>query len=75
MTYVAFFGEREELIRVQNAPEDKSSDWCYKFATANVVSDNVHFAAEMQPVGHADYHDPDDYPDEDKSYRVDNVVC
>jgi hypothetical protein len=74
ITYVAFYGEREELVRVQGAPEDKSYDWCYKFATANVVGDNVHFAAGMLPVGHADYHDPDAYPGEDKSYRVGDVV-
>lgn len=74
MTYVAFYGDREELIRVQGAPEDKSYDWCYKFATANVVGDNVHFAAGMVPVGHADYHDPDAYPGKDRSYRVGDVV-
>jgi hypothetical protein len=74
ITYVAFYGEREELVRVQGAPEDKSYDWCYKFATANVVGDNVHFAAGMLPVGHADYHDHEAYPGEDKSYRVGDVV-
>jgi len=74
VTYVAFYGEREELIRVQGAPEDKSYDWCYKFATANVVGDNVHFAAGMLPVGHADYHDPDAYAGKDKSYRVGDIV-
>jgi hypothetical protein len=74
MTYVAFYGERDELIRVQGAPEDKSYDWCYKFATANVVGDNVHFAAGMLPVGHADYHDHDAYPGKDRSYRVGDVV-
>lgn len=74
ITYVAYYGDRDELIRVQGAPEDKSYEWCYKFATANVVGDNVHFAAGMLPVGHADYHDQDAYPGEDKSYRVGDVV-
>jgi hypothetical protein len=74
VTYVAFYGEREELVRVQGAPDDKSYDWCYKFATANVVGDNVHFAAGMLPVGHADYHDPDAFSGKDKSYRVGDVV-
>jgi hypothetical protein len=74
VTYVAYYGQREELIRVQGAPEDKSYDWCHKFATANVVADNVHFTAAMLPVGHADYHDPGDYPGADKSYRVGDVV-
>lgn len=74
VTYVAFYGGREELIRVQGAPEDKSYDWCYKFATANVVGDNVHFAAAMLPVGNADSHEPEAYPGDDKSYRVGDVV-
>ena len=74
VTYVTYYGDRDELIRVQGAPEDKSYDWCYKFATANVVGDNVHFAAGMLPVGHADYHDPDAYHGKDKSYRVGDVV-
>ena len=38
ITYVAFYGECEELVRVQGAPEDKTYDWCHKFATANVVA-------------------------------------
>jgi hypothetical protein len=74
ITYVAYYGDRDELVRVQGAPEDKSYEWCYKFATANVVGENVHFAAGMLPVGHADYHDPDVYPGKDKSYRVGDVV-
>ncbi|MFC4248404.1 transposase [Natribaculum luteum] len=74
MTYVAFYGEREELVRVQGAPKDKSYNWCYKFATANVVGDNVHFAAAMLPVGHADYHDPESYPGKNRSYRVGDIV-
>jgi hypothetical protein len=74
VTYVAFYGEREELVRVQGAPEDKSYDWCYKFATANVVGDNGHFAAGMLLVGHAEYHDPSAYAGEEKSYRAGGVV-
>jgi hypothetical protein len=74
MTYIAYYGEREELIRVQGAPEDKSYDWCHKVATASIVGNNVLFTAAMLPIGAADDHDPDAYAGEDKSYRVGGVV-
>ena len=74
MTYVAYSGEREELVRVQGAPEEKEYDWCHKFATANVVGDNVQFAVAMVPVGNADNHDPEAYPGEDKSHRAGGIV-
>ena len=74
MTYVAYYGHREELVRIQGAPDDKSYDWCHKFATASVVGENIHFTVAMLPIGDADDHDPDDYADEDKSYRAGGVV-
>ncbi|MDS0477405.1 transposase [Natrinema sp. 1APR25-10V2] len=74
ITYVAYYGDRDELVRVQGAPEDKEYDWCHKYATANVVGDNVHFVVAMLPVGDADYHNPDAYPGEKQSYRVGDVV-
>jgi hypothetical protein len=74
MTYVAYYGHREELVRVQGAPDDKSYDWCHKFATASVVGENIQFTVAMLPIGDADDHDPDDYADEDKSYRAGGVV-
>ncbi|UOO97124.1 MULTISPECIES: transposase [Halococcus] len=74
MTYIAYYGERDEVVRVQGAPDDKSYDWCYKFATASVVGDNIQFTAAMLPIGDADDHDPDEYSGEDKSYRAGGVV-
>jgi hypothetical protein len=74
ITYVAYYGERDELVRVQGAPDDKTYNWCHKFATANVVGDNVLFTAAMLPVVNADNHDPDTYPGEDKTYRAGGVV-
>ncbi|MDL0131178.1 transposase [Halobacterium salinarum] len=74
MTYIAYYGEREELVRVQGAPEDKSYDWCHKVATASIVGDNVLFTAAMLPIGDADDHDPDAYAGEERSYRVGGVV-
>jgi hypothetical protein len=60
MTYIAYYGQREELVRMQGAPEDKSYDWCHKVATASIVGDNVRFTAAMLPIGDADDHDPED---------------
>jgi hypothetical protein len=74
ITYVAYYGNREGLIRVQGAPDDKEYEWCHKFATANVVGDNVHFTVAMLPVGNAENHDPDAYPGKDKTYRSGGVV-
>ena len=74
MTYIAYYGERDELVRVQGAPEDKSYDWCHKVATASIVGENVLFTVAMLPIGDADDHDPDAYAGEAKSYRVGGVV-
>jgi hypothetical protein len=74
MTYIAYYGERDELVRVQGAPEDKSYDWCHKVATASIVGDNVLFTAAMVPIGDPDDHDADAYAGEEKSYRVGGVV-
>ncbi|WP_253184495.1 transposase [Natrialba sp. SSL1] len=74
MTYIAYYGQRDELVRVQGAPKDKSYDWCYKVATASIVGDNVLFTAAMLPIGDADDHDPAAYAGEEKSYRVGGVV-
>src|SRR5699024_5607046 len=74
MTYIAYYGERNEVVRVQGAPDHNSYDRCYKFATASVVGDNIQFTAAMLPIGDADDHDPDEYSGEDKSYRAGGVV-
>jgi len=74
ITYVAYYGDREGMIHVQGAPDDKEYEWCHKFATANVVGDNVHFTVAMLPVGEAHYHDSDAYSGKDKSYRAGDVI-
>jgi len=50
MTYVAYYGERDELEMVQGTPNSKAYDWCYKFATLTVVGENVKFTLAMRPV-------------------------
>jgi len=74
MTYIAYYGEREELVRVQGAPEDKSYNWCHKVATASIVGENVLFTVAMLPIGDADNHESEAYAGEAKSYRVGGVV-
>lgn len=76
ITYVAYYGERDEMVRVQGIKgyEAKEYDWCHKFATANVVGDNTHFVVAMLPVGDPDHHNEDAYPGQEKSYRPGAVV-
>lgn len=74
-TYVAYYGDRDEMKWVQGAPDKKEYSWCHKFATATIVGDNVHMVVGMLPIGNADARDPDAYPGgETKSYRVGKVV-
>jgi hypothetical protein len=54
MTYVAYYGERDELEMVMGAPRTKEYDWCYKFATLTVVGENVKFTLAMRPVKKGD---------------------
>lgn len=37
MTYVAYYGDREEVEMIMGTPDSKAYDWCYKFATLTVV--------------------------------------
>jgi hypothetical protein len=54
MTYVAYYGDRDELEMVMGAPSTKSYEWCYKFATLTVVGENVRFTLAMRPVQKGD---------------------
>ena len=74
MTYLAYYGERDELVRVQGAPDDKSYNWCHKVATASIVGDNVLFTAAMLPIGDADDHRPEAYAGAEQTYRAGGIV-
>ncbi len=50
MTYVPYYGDREELDMVIGAPPNKEYEWCYKFATLTVVGEQVKFTLAMRPV-------------------------
>ena len=54
MTYVAYYGDRDELEMVMGAPGTKAYDWCHKFATLTVVGQNVKFTLSMRPVQKGD---------------------
>ena len=50
MTYIAYYGDRDELEMVMGAPRTKAYEWCYKFATLTVVGENVKFTLAIRPV-------------------------
>ena len=50
MTYIAYYGDRDEVEMIMGTPDSKAYDWCYKFATATVVGENVKFTLAMRPV-------------------------
>jgi hypothetical protein len=54
MTYIAYYGDRDELEMVMGAPGTKAYDWCYKFATLTVIGKNVKFTLAMRPVQKGD---------------------
>ena len=75
MTYVAYYGERDEMEWVTGTPDHKQYDWCHKFATATLVGDGVHMVVGMLPVGNPAHVDNEAYPgSDDKSYVVGDVV-
>ncbi|MDQ2055894.1 transposase [Halobellus sp. H-GB7] len=54
ITYVAYYGDREEMEWVTGTPDHKQYSWCHKFATATLVGDGVHMVVGMLPVGNAE---------------------
>ncbi|MDR5672025.1 transposase [Halalkaliarchaeum sp. AArc-GB] len=75
MTYVAYYGDRNEMEWVTGTPDHKQYDWCHKFATATLVGDGVHMVVGMLPVGNPAHVDNEAYPGSDnKSYVVGDVV-
>ena len=64
ITYVAYYGDREEMEWVTGTPDHKQYSWCHKFATATLVGDGVHMVVGMLPVGNAEKTANDAYPGE-----------
>ena len=75
ITYVAYYGERDELDWVSGTPDHKDYEWCHKFATAALVGDGVHMVVGMIPVGNPERTANDAYPgSKEKSYVAGDVV-
>ena len=74
MTYVAYYGDRDEMKWVQGAPDDKGYDWCHKFATVVIVGDNTHYVVGVSPLGSAEYADTNAHPGAGNSYYVGDVA-
>ncbi|MGQ3330681.1 transposase [Halorubrum sp. FL23] len=74
MTYVAYYGDRDEMEWVQGAPEGKEYSWCHKFATVVIVGENTHYVVGVCPLGSTDYAATDAYPGKDSSYYVGDVA-
>lgn len=74
ITYVAYYGDRDELVWVQGAPDDKEYQWCHQFATVVIVGENTHYVVGVTPLGNPEWADNDAYTDADKSYNVGDVA-
>ncbi|RLM59938.1 transposase, partial [Halorubrum sp. Atlit-26R] len=75
MTYIAYYGDRDELDWVQGTPDHIDYDWCHQFATATLVGEGVHMVVGTLPVGNPEYTPNDAYPgSKEKSYIVGDVV-
>ena len=74
MTYVAYYGDRDEMKWVQGAPEDKEYDWCHKFATVVIVGENTHYTVGVCPLGSTEYADTHAYPGKEQSHYIGDVA-
>ena len=74
ITYVAYCGDREEMVWVQGTPDGKEYDWCHKFGTITIVGDNTHFVVGVCPLGSTEYADTEAYAGADNSYYVGDVA-
>jgi len=74
MTYVAYYGEREGMEWVVGAPDDKSYDWCHKFATATIVGQNTHYVVGVCSLGNTEHIEDDAYARNNDAYYVGNVA-
>jgi hypothetical protein len=50
ITYIAYYGDRDEFQMSTGAPPSKSYSWCYKMATISVVGEEVKFTLGMRPL-------------------------
>jgi hypothetical protein len=74
ITYVAYYGDREGLDRVQGSPDDKEYEWCHKFATITIVGENTHYVISVVPLGSTEYADTEAYAKQPRSYYIGDVA-
>lgn len=74
ITYVAYYGDRDEMKWVQGTPDDKGYDWCHKFATAVIVGENTHYVVGVCPLGSTEWAETEAYAGENRSYYVGDVA-
>lgn len=74
ITYIGITVDGKDIQGVAGAPRTEEFDWCYRFATANIVGDNVKLPVAVLPVVDAPHLDNDAYPGQDKKYCVGNVM-
>lgn len=75
ITYVAYYGDRDEMEWVQGTPKGKGYEWCHKFATAILVGENTHYVVAVSPLGSTEYADTEAYAgNKEHSYYVGDVA-
>lgn len=50
ITYIAYYGDRDEFQMSTGAPSNKSYSWCYQMATISMVGEEVKFTLGMRPL-------------------------
>ena len=50
ITYVAYYGDRDEFQMSTGAPPSKSYTWCYKIATISIVGEEIKLTLGMRPL-------------------------
>ncbi|MXV61871.1 transposase [Natronorubrum sp. JWXQ-INN-674] len=50
ITYIAYYGDRDEFQMSTGSPPSKSYSWCYKMATVSIVGEEVKFTLGMRPL-------------------------
>jgi hypothetical protein len=74
ITYVAYYGDREEMVWVQGAPENKGYNWCHMFATITIVGENTHYVVGVCPLGNVEDPVNDAYAGKDQSFFAGDVT-
>jgi len=50
ITYVAYYGDRDEFQMSTGGPPSKSYSWCYKMATISIVGEEIKLTLGIRPL-------------------------